>query len=143
MASRKAGSRGERGNNIHSAEPKKGRSFGIYFLTFLAGGVLIATILFLIAGSDSRKLENKFSDVFLSGIPVKIRSLNQLLAINPEELKNLDIVLINLLCAEMLPGAENLNIDEYLAKLAYWADHVRKDMNLRINNFSLIKQIEA
>jgi hypothetical protein len=125
---------------------KSKRRFEGYLLVFLAGGALTAAF-FLIAGNNSQKLENKFPDISLSTVPEllasppkissspKIRTLYQLLALSPEELKNVDIGLMNLLCAEGLPGAENLNIDEYLAKLDYWAERVRKDTELRIQNF--------
>ena len=37
-------------------------------------------------------------------------NLAQLLALPPEQLEKIDIARMNLLCAEGLPGAENLNL---------------------------------
>jgi hypothetical protein len=66
----------------------------------------------------------------------EIKSYDQLLDLSPEQLGKVDIGLMNLLCAEGLPGAENMDISEYLKKLDYWAEHVRKDTKSRIHNFS-------
>ncbi|MGA2678994.1 MAG: transglutaminase family protein [Sedimentisphaerales bacterium] len=146
MESKREELRGKRRSNTLSAEPRMKRLFWGYLLAFLTGGVLTAAI-FAIVGNNSKKAEDRSSDIYPLNVPgllppstkisssPKIRQLHQLLALNPDELKNVDIGLMNLLCAKGLPGAENLNIDEYLAKLDYWADHVRKDTNLRIQNF--------
>jgi len=51
-------------------------------------------------------------------------SLNALLALSNEELKEVDIAVINLLCAEGLPGSENIDIGYCLKTLEEWAEHV-------------------
>lgn len=48
-------------------------------------------------------------------------SLAELLALSPDELEHCDIARMNLLCAEGLHGAENVNVDECLATLDQWA----------------------
>src|SRR5208282_2951473 len=53
------------------------------------------------------------------------RTLPELLALKPDELEGTDIALMNLLCAQGLPGAENLNLDECLATLDQWAQHAK------------------
>jgi len=50
--------------------------------------------------------------------------LNQLPS---SEFKNLDIAHLNLICAEGLPGAELLNVDESLAVLDAWAQLVKEN----------------
>ena len=45
------------------------------------------------------------------------RTLKELLALSPADLDKCDIGLMNLLCAEGLPGSENLNVDDCLKKL--------------------------
>ncbi|MEM9021827.1 MAG: tetratricopeptide repeat protein, partial [Planctomycetota bacterium] len=55
------------------------------------------------------------------------RSLAELLALPSDEIEKLDIALINLLCAEGLPGAESLDIAGTLATLDRWAEHVRQE----------------
>ncbi len=59
---------------------------------------------------------------------VQIRSLNQLLALPPDELEEVDIGLMNLLCAQGLKGADNLDIDKCLAILDEWAETVGADI---------------
>lgn len=57
---------------------------------------------------------------------VAVASLADLLALPADQLARLDIALVNLLCAEGLPGAEGLNIRACLATLDRWADAVRR-----------------
>jgi hypothetical protein len=53
------------------------------------------------------------------------RSLQDLLSATPARLAECDIARMNLVCAEGLPGSENLDIDERLATLDRWAEKVR------------------
>ena len=55
----------------------------------------------------------------------KAFTLDNLLAMKPEELKDVDIAEMNLLCATGLPGAEDINIEKSLATLDRWAAHVK------------------
>lgn len=59
----------------------------------------------------------------------KAKSLDELLAMPAEQLANVDIAEMNLLCATGLPGAENLNIDHALATLDQWAARVKSETN--------------
>lgn len=52
--------------------------------------------------------------------------LAELLELPEPEMKKLDIALVNLLCAKGLPGAEGLNIPQFLSTLDRWADGVRR-----------------
>lgn len=54
-----------------------------------------------------------------------VTSLSALLALSPDRLDSLDIALVNLLCAEGLPGAELLDVRACLGTLAKWTDAVR------------------
>ena len=54
-----------------------------------------------------------------------VTSFARLLAVAGDELGRLDIALVNLLCAEGLPGAEGLNIARCLATLDRWAQAIR------------------
>jgi hypothetical protein len=63
------------------------------------------------------------------------RSLPELLALRPDELEGTDIALVNLLCAEGLPGAENLRIDECLATLDQWAEHAGREIARNRHHF--------
>lgn len=53
-------------------------------------------------------------------------SLGDLLAMRRADLASVDIALVNLLCAEGLPGAEDLNVSASLATLDRWTDAVRR-----------------
>lgn len=48
-------------------------------------------------------------------------NLNSLLSLKPEALSTVDIALANLICAQGLPGAEELRADEILNTLDQWA----------------------
>lgn len=54
------------------------------------------------------------------------RSLSELLSLNPSDIERCDLARINLLCAEGLPGAEQLDVDDCLATLDGWANVVER-----------------
>lgn len=53
------------------------------------------------------------------------RSLGELLSLSSHELARVDLALMNLLCAEGLPGSETLDIDRTLRALDLWTERVR------------------
>lgn len=63
------------------------------------------------------------------------RNLLDLLRLPEEEFEQLDIALINLLCAQALPGADDIDIDGILATLDQWAAHVEKETNRNLYKF--------
>ena len=64
------------------------------------------------------------------------RTLAQLLDLSPAELEHCDIARMDLLCAEGLPGAENLNVDEDLAVLDSWAQHIKSEIDRNFHHYS-------
>ena len=62
-------------------------------------------------------------------------SLAELLALSPAELEHCDIARMNLLCAESLPGAEHLNVDEDLAMLDRWAEGIHSEAQRNYHHF--------
>lgn len=56
----------------------------------------------------------------------QIPTLDELLVLSPEELAKRDIAMINLVCAEGLYGAENLNINECLRQIDEWSEQAGK-----------------
>lgn len=56
-----------------------------------------------------------------------VSNLAALVALPAESLKQLDIARMNLLCAEALPGAENLNINGLLAVIDQMAVRVKSE----------------
>jgi hypothetical protein len=63
-------------------------------------------------------------------------TLAELLALPPAELEHCDIAQMNLLCAESLPGAENLRVDESLATLDQWAQHIKSEIDRNFHHYS-------
>jgi hypothetical protein len=62
-------------------------------------------------------------------------SLAELLALSPAELEHCDIARMNLLCAEGLPGSENLNVDEDLAWLDQWAEDLKWQIDRNFHHY--------
>lgn len=56
-------------------------------------------------------------------------TLAQLLDLSLADLEKVDIARMNLLCAEALPGAENLNVDATLATLDQWTQHIKSEID--------------
>ena len=57
---------------------------------------------------------------------VRPRDLAELLSLPHADLARCDIARMNLLCAEGLPGAEGLDVDECLATLDQWTESIRR-----------------
>lgn len=68
------------------------------------------------------------------------KTFAELLALAPERLEQVDLARINLLCAEGLRGAEDLNVEKTLDTLDRWAQHVQRE-TLR-NHHRFIKHPE-
>lgn len=62
-------------------------------------------------------------------------NLTELLDLSPAELEHCDIARMNLLCAEGLPGAENLNVEESLAMLDRWAESVDSEAKRNYHHY--------
>jgi hypothetical protein len=62
-------------------------------------------------------------------------SLKELLALPPADLEKCDLARMNLLCAEGLPGSEDLKIDDTLATLDSWSQHVKSETDRNFHHF--------
>ncbi|MGH7977004.1 MAG: transglutaminase family protein [Limisphaerales bacterium] len=62
-------------------------------------------------------------------------TLKELIALSPAQLESCDIARMNLICAEGLPGAENLNVDKDLATLDEWAQHIKSETDRNFHHF--------
>jgi len=103
--------RGKREDRGFSIERKEGSSFGGYFLAFFSGGVLTA-VCFFVFGNVLKQKQNDyletlsfgtakcFGDAAIVSKSQQIECLDQLLAMTDEELEQVDVALMNLLCAE-------------------------------------------
>jgi hypothetical protein len=61
--------------------------------------------------------------------------LRELLTSSPAELEHSDIALVNLLCAQGLPGAEGVSIPELLITLDQWTHRVRSETDRHLYRF--------
>ncbi len=57
------------------------------------------------------------------------------MALKPESLSVVDIGVINMLCAQGLPGAEDNRIADYQATLDQWAQHVKSETDRNFHRF--------
>ena len=63
------------------------------------------------------------------------QNLDQLLSLKANDLGDVDIARMNLLCAEGLPGSENLNVEEHLNMLDQWAQHIKTETDRNYHRF--------
>jgi len=107
-------------------------------IALACGAVLFGGLVILLDG-----ISRKSSDSFLvtatsAALPEgPCRSLEQLLSKSPTELAQLDIARINLLCAQGLPGAEQIDVEAYLATLDQWAQYVKKETDRHLYKYRL------
>jgi len=105
---------------------------GLLSVTLIAVGLVVVTSLPSspsIAGPSNNKLLQKASlkTTLTADAP---RTLSDLLALSPDELAEVDIARINLLCATSLPGSEDLTsetIETMLAQIGAWAERVQSE----------------
>ena len=91
---------------------------------FLLGCIFTAAILLVFNGAPFKSLPSP-----------EIRSLHQLLTLTPEQLESVDIGLMNLLCAQGLKGAEDIDVDKYMVILDEWADLIKHETEIRLWQF--------
>jgi len=109
-----------KGKRSHKRPPSSnGRRVWYCGLSFLLGAGVTAALLGLLfhGGSDGQETQR----------PEGVHSLALLLRMNNEKVRGADVAEMNLLCAEGLPGAEDLDVDRCLATLDSWADRVRRE----------------
>ncbi len=123
-----------------SAKPPKSRGVLVIVLSsavIAAIGLVLCLIFFTSDPSTSSEAFN----------PIKparnVKSLDELLTMSPEQLDEVDIGEMNLLCAAGLPGAENLDVekalsrlDDYALKVRYWTDKSMSDFRLNPDKFA-------
>jgi hypothetical protein len=67
--------------------------------------------------------------------PKPPRNLAELLALKPADLESVDLALMNLLCAQGLPGSGDLNVPHDLATLDRWAERVESETKKYFHKF--------
>ncbi len=114
--------------------PFKGR-----FLRGIIAGVCvfaaIGTFLVLGLSRNRAKEPSPISGEKESGQFQQPRTLSELVNLNPGQLAQVDIGLMNLLCAQGLPGAEDMKVNDYLTTLDRWAQHVKSETTRNFHHF--------
>jgi hypothetical protein len=105
--------------------------------------LLIAYVTIIFGAHDARsddkapnRPEPTFSETPKQEVLRQPQTLAELLALPPERLEKVDIALIDLLCAEGLPGAENLDVKDCLATLDRWASVVKAETERNAHRFA-------
>jgi hypothetical protein len=111
-------------------------------LLLIVGGLLLVVLIGFAAvhyASTSKPEQTKLPADLVQGIqPGKSRqpaTLAEMLALKPENLPAVDIGVMNLLCAEGLPGAEDIKIADYETTLDEWAMHVKSETDRNFHHF--------
>jgi len=106
--------------------PRQGGQRRIHF-ALLAMAITLVVALFWMSPKSNRTGGTDAVDheVALVRYEREPQTLDDLLALEADELEQVDIARMNLLCATGMPGAENLDIEHALATLDRWAERVR------------------
>lgn len=127
MSRKKRESRIAKQAPIEARPPMHGNR-AVYYVLFSLLLVAVAVLGCLLVSETKQRNARRTRLAGTAAIPRLIRkaqTLDDLLKMTPEQLKDVDIAEMNLLCAIGLPGSENLDVDRCLAKLDDYAARVR------------------
>lgn len=109
--------------------PRQGSQRRMHFaLLAMAFALVVALIWMSPKSNHPGRTEGGEREIALVRYEREPKTLDELLALGPDELEQVDIARVNLLCATGMPGAENLDtpgIEHALATLDRWAERVR------------------
>ena len=108
----------------------------LWSIVLATGAVLAIAPILLLSGRKFRAMHETFSAPVVQ--PESFRrpaSYAELCAVPANGLGNCDIALMNLLCAEGLPGAENLDVTNSLATLDGFAKYVKSETDRNFHLF--------
>jgi len=97
--------------------------------------LLVGGILFALSTRNPRATATRQPSPDVVRYAQKAKSLDELLKMSSEQLADVDIAELNLLCATGLPGGENLDIAKCLAHLDDWARRVKFDTDRHLYKF--------
>lgn len=117
---------------------QRGRYSPVIFLLGLVVGIMAG---YFFTGQDDRTLAT--ASALNNSIPVysinesltnisNVSSIEQLLALPEDELSQVDIALMNLICAQGLNGSEALDINKCLVILDDWTARIKADTQARL-----------
>ena len=108
-----------------------------WFLTLSICGVLLAGLIAIFVrhepASDLPKNSGPPSKT-VSGMPV-VLSMANLMELPGAQLAQMDIALLNMLCAERLPGTVEINVSNLLTTLDQWAKRVQSETDRHLYRF--------
>ncbi len=119
-----------------SLQASKGRHVRIIAVGALILAMVGISVLALLP--DSRRTDTKSTEpspAQPAPVPSGPASLEQLTSLAAPELDEVDIARMNLLAAEGLPGAENLDISKAEAELDRWAAYVKRETDQNLYRF--------
>jgi hypothetical protein len=116
---------GRKGKSRQRAKPRHParKPYARFWLLLGISIVVVGAALYGVAVNNPRNQAGRLPT--LTRYIQRVKSLDELLRMPPEQLAQIDIAEMNLLCATGLPGAESIDIAKCLARLDDWAEHVR------------------
>ncbi|HNY28487.1 MAG TPA: transglutaminase family protein [Candidatus Sumerlaeota bacterium] len=112
------------------------------FLVVIVCGLLVSVLVFVVVGNtrtgeDSTVLTagENFSLNARKGDFIQPTSLKELLDLSENDLPKVYLAVMNLLCAEGLPGTEKLNVTECSALLDKWAAQIKSETDRHLYRF--------
>jgi hypothetical protein len=139
--SAKSKKRQDRSPQPSGVEPVPSRRGWLY--PFLLGSAVTGVIVFA-ATHNAGPVANARLPVQPTTVAApKYATLGELCEMSDDELRHQDIAVLNLRCAERLPGSDALDIPKCVQTLNEWADHVRSETNrhlYRVNDPKFAKE---
>jgi hypothetical protein len=111
------------------------RRYG-WLCPFVLGSIVAGVIVFAVTRNAlTRSNVGASSQLTAKSDGLRMPTLGELTEMNADELRSQDIALLNLRCAEGLPGAEKLDIPKCLATLDKWAAWVKHETDRHLYKF--------
>jgi len=113
----------------------------LIMLSMVLASLLFLTIALEFAYSSNSKKDKDKELVSNAKVPCykiqddKIHNIHELLLLSPQALEKVDIALMNLVCAQGLKGADNLDFERCLSMIDNWAEIIRADTISRLPIF--------
>jgi tetratricopeptide (TPR) repeat protein len=92
----------------------------------ISAGLLLAVVLVMWSGAFRRQVANRTA---------RTLTYDDLVALDPVRLSQVDVAVANLLCAQGLPGCDAAAAADHLPQLDDWADHVRVETQRNLHRF--------
>lgn len=107
-------------NNSEVARKIVRQKFGRLLVLSICG-IMLSSIVVFVVHRENRQVSQKHTAISES----VLHSLAELIELPPAQLEQTDIALLNLMCAQQLPGAGEINISNQLATLDQWPNVFR------------------